>query len=72
MSTAYVRQGVRYRRVRTRDNSWGPGKVHIAWWDSLNKMWMPHCRHFNVHNTDDMSKDQAVDCKECQMSSGAK
>ncbi len=43
MKTTYQRAGVRYRKIRSRDNSYGPGKVHVGRWCRPSQNWEPIC-----------------------------
>lgn len=39
----YKRNGVSYRKVRSRPSRWGGGKVHVAKYSKLTMGWEPVC-----------------------------
>lgn len=63
----FVRSGVRYAKMQTYPHSYGEGKVHLLYWDSLNKQWRISCcdkleLDYHAHRVDDTVE---VTCKKC-------
>lgn len=41
---SFVKKGVRYKLVRTHANRWSEGKVHLQYYDKLNRTYVDACR----------------------------
>ena len=65
--SAFVKMGVRYRVVGAHKHRWGEGKVHLEFWDGLNRMWTLACRansHGNYHASE-LNPSTPITCKVC-------
>lgn len=67
---SWTRLGVKYRKVRSRDNRYGPGKVHVARWSRNSHDWEPICMTigegaFVGMGYSTVDDDQPVQCKRC-------
>lgn len=41
---SYTRLGVHYHKVRSYPSRYSNGRVHVEFWDKLNKVWRMVCR----------------------------
>lgn len=69
MAEAFVRRGVRYKLASTRPNRWGSGKIHVLYYDRLNKMWRLVCRRRPgaYAMVDDEPRNTPVTCTTCRV-----
>ena len=61
----FTRLGVRYRLARTWGSRWGPGKVHVTYYDRANKDWRLVCRPDAWYHLERLEQDAEVTCKTC-------
>lgn len=43
-SKIFTKLGVRYQCYETYGNRWGPGKVHLQYWNREHRQWVLLCR----------------------------
>jgi hypothetical protein len=69
MKARFTRLGVRYRLARTFGSRWGPGKVHLTYYDRENKAWRLVCRPDAWYHLDRLPDDEQanVTCKSCRI-----
>lgn len=69
---AYVRRGVRYKRLRMYPSRWGEGKVHLMIYRRDYKQWVKACRFDDISILGeeprgvDVNDDEAITCRVCQ------
>lgn len=71
--SVYVRGGTRFRLYRTYQNRWGPGRVHLATYDKVNKDYHLWCTDKYTWETNGFLQDdpEPVDCLKCLKSKPA-
>ena len=64
------RMGVRYKKLRSRDNRYGPGKVHVGRFSLSSRNYEPICDEsmrgaFMGMGWPEVPSDAKVECKKC-------
>lgn len=67
----WIRNGIKYAKVRSRGGRWGPSKVHVGKWHRSTGGYEPLCDYpktegaFIGHGYSREEDDAIVTCKKC-------
>lgn len=66
---SWIRAGVTYKKILSRESEWGPAKVHIGKYDKSTGGWEPICRSLPLYGIgmgyEVIADTRPTSCKKC-------